>query len=224
MSDDKKKLITDYQKEISWNLNSLLDTYSMSMYELSRKIKVSYGSIYDLSVGTSNPTFAVLHKISSYFDLSVSQFIGDLPVTTNTNPNFIKLVPVIEWSEVFTFLTDSDYSSNKISHSKLISISSKNQFNEKTFALIANEKTEPTFNKGTFLIFDKLIAELEKYDNRFMLVESPISFLSIKKLLVEGKHIFLQSLNNNVPLQSLDDNSNVIACLIQAKLELDNII
>lgn len=221
MSLPPKKIVEDYQKELSLNLKYLLDIYSMNMLELSKKIKISYGSIYDLVECNSNPTLTTLFKIAGYFDLTISQLIGDLPITTNSNPNFIKTVPILELSEVLGFLDNSPSDFNKYQH-KLISISSKNEFQEKTFALIANEKTEPAFTRGTFLIFDKLTMELEKYDNRFVLILNSSSSLSFKKLVVEGDDIFLQSFNTNVPLQRLNDDLKIIACLVQAKLDLGN--
>lgn len=216
----EQKSLDSYKKQISVNLKYLLDIYSMNMLELSKKIEVSYGSVYDLVECTSNPTLTTLFKISEYFKLNISQLIGDLAFTNCNDDTFVKTVPIVEWNEIEKFL--ENFSLEKTNARKTVLISSKNQFTEKTFALLASTKTEPLFKSGTILIFNDIISDIKNYDNHFVLVKSYPDILGIKKIFIEEGKVFLQSINTNIPPQQLNDQSLIIAHMTQAKLDMNN--
>jgi transcriptional regulator with XRE-family HTH domain len=208
-------LLDDYKSQIARNIKYLINIYSMSMLELAKKVNVSYASIYDLLECKSNPTLTTLFKISQYFEIQISQLIGDAPLTSNIKSDYVKMVPIIKWEQVNLFLNNFETSN----YNNLISISSQKIFKEKTFALIANEKTELLFKNGTILVFEEITPEIEIYDNKFILVSAPNNILGLKKLLIEGESIFLQSINPNIPPQLLNTESKLLAHLIQAKLD-----
>jgi hypothetical protein len=60
------------------------------------------------------------------------------------------MVPIIKWEQINLFLNNFETSN----YNNLISISSQKIFKAKTFALIANEKTELLFKNGTITTQD----------------------------------------------------------------------
>jgi transcriptional regulator with XRE-family HTH domain len=214
-----KQLLKEYRKQISSNLKYLLDIYSINVLDLASKLELSYTPIYNLATGCGNPTLDTLLKVSNYFNISISQFIGDLPINKINSTNYLKMIPVLQWREVSKFLC-AQYSIKP--NDKQLLISSGHLIPQTAFALHANEKTEPLFKIGTILIFDKVVSDIEIYDNKYVLLSSDKSPLTIKKLFVEESIIFTQSINTLIPPQPLLDNVRVLAYLIQTRLDFYN--
>ncbi|WP_341750091.1 MULTISPECIES: helix-turn-helix transcriptional regulator [unclassified Candidatus Tisiphia] len=214
-----KQLLEEYRKQISSNLKYLLDIYSINVLDLASKLELSYTPIYNLATGCGNPTLDTLLKVSNYFNISISQFIGDLPINKINSTNYLKMIPVLQWREVSKFLC-VQYSIKP--NDKQLLISSEHLIPQTAFALHANEKTEPLFKIGTILIFDKAVSDIEIYDNKYVLLSSDKSPLTIKKLFVEESIIFTQSINTLIPPQPLLDNVRVLAYLIQTRLDFYN--
>lgn len=100
-------------------------------------------------------------------------------------------------------------------------ISSEYFIPEKTFALYANERTEPLFKIGTLLVFNEITSDIKHYDNKYVLLLSDM-FLTIKKLFIEESITFTQSINTNIPPQQLLDTVKVLAHLMQIRQDLHN--
>jgi transcriptional regulator with XRE-family HTH domain len=210
--------LAKYQIQISNNLKRLLDIYSMNTLDLSNKLELSYTPIYNLVNGNSNPTLDTLLKIARYFHLSLSQLIGDIPINTSGNTNYLRTIPILKWTEVLNYLYKQDQQQNY----KQILISSENPISESAFSLHANEKTEPLFKNGTILVFERIIMDIKNYDNHYVLLQSDVASLNVKKLFVEGNNMFLQSINTHIPPQQLLDNETILGNLIQTRLEFQN--
>lgn len=212
------KSLEQYKTQISSNLKYLLDIYSMNILELSSKVELSYPPVYSLVTGRSNPTMDTLLKVANYFNLSISQLIGDVAIDKINNTHYSRIIPVLQWTDAANFL----YNKNSTQHDfKQLLISSEYFIPEKTFALYANEKTEPLFKTGTLLIFNEITADIKHYDNKYVLLLSDM-FLTIKKLFIEESIIFTQSINANIPPQQLLDTIKVLAYLMQTRQEFHN--
>lgn len=214
------KPLKEYKDQLSNNLKCLLETHSLNILELASKLELSYTPIYNLTLGSSNPTLDTLLKIANYFNISISQLIGELPINKIDNANYLRTMPILQWGEVLSFIAPQNSASRNY---KQLLVASEHFISEKTFALYANEKTEPLFKIGTTLIFDKVTSDIKNYDNKYVLLSSDTFSLAIKKLFVEESTIFTQSINTNIPPQALLDNVKVLAYLIQARMEFHNI-
>jgi hypothetical protein len=213
------KLLKKYSTDISLNLKYLLDIYSMNILELSKKAKIAYSAVYKLVNNAASPNLDTLVKISRVFNLNVSQLIGELPMTTE--PNFITMVPVIEWNEVQIFLNNSSLDLQK-KQFKSIAISSIRKFKNKPFILIANTETEPIFSKGTILVFNKLKLALENYNNKFVLASINQDELpTLKKLYADKNKVILQSVNYSMLNHVLEHNDSIMAYLVQVRVDMD---
>ena len=214
------KLLKKYSTDISSNLKYLLDIYSMNILELSKKAEIAYSAVYKLVNNAASPNLNTLVKIAKVFNLSVSQLIGEFPITTNAESNFITMVPIIEWNKVHVFLNNQLLNLENNQY-KLITISSIRKFEVIPFILIANTETEPTFNKGTILVFNKLTMGIENYDNKFVLVSIGQSDLPIlRRLYINENKIILKSINNSVPNHILQLGDSILAYLVQVRMDL----
>lgn len=211
-----EEMLECYKSNISKNIKYLLDIHSINMLELSTFVNTSYSSIYDLAAGKSNPTLSTLIRVSSYFKVSLSQLIGDLPILNNKN-YFIKMVPIINWENALNFVnqnTENDSSCD------LELITAQIELKKGAFALYATNKTEPQFKSGGLLIFDQITQFVENYENKFVLVANLKNILSVNKLIIENNKIFLQPLNLSIPAFKLTNHMRLLAYLVQFKTDL----
>jgi SOS-response transcriptional repressor LexA len=189
----------------------------MSILELSNKIEVSYSAVYRLvHKDIPNPNLDTLLKVSKAFDLSVSQLIGETPIKNPLSQNSIKSIPLIKWEDVVSFL---DNNTNIKTDNIHLLLPQNTYISEKCFALRANKKIEALFKVGSILIFDTLSKQIREYDDKFVLVSSNNIIPVMKKLYVEGAKVFLQSVNDSIPLLELLPNDLIIAHLCQVKMD-----
>lgn len=185
------------------------------MLDLSTELKCSYKTIYDLAEGVANPTLDTLLKVANYFHLTISQLIGERPLGEYISA-FIKLVPILQFSEVEEFLGNTNHKLN----SQNILISSEKFLSEYAFTINANNETEPIFKIGTILVFDKVELDIKSHNNKFVLVKTEYGSIAIKKLFVENQSLFLQPVNIDIPPQPISPNNiKFLAYLIQTKIE-----
>jgi transcriptional regulator with XRE-family HTH domain len=180
------KSLEQYKTQIASNLKYLLDNYSMNILELSSKLELSYPPLYNLVTGRSNPTMDTLLKIANYFNLSISQLIGDIPINKIDSTNYSKIIPLLQWTNAAKFLCERNSTQHDF---KQLLISSEYFIPEKTFSLYANERTEPLFKTGTLLIFNEITSDIKHYDNKYVLLLSDM-FLTIKKLFYRREYYF----------------------------------
>jgi len=206
-----------YKKNISENLKYLLDFHSMSILDLASKLEISYGSMHGLINGKSNPTIETLAKVAGYFNVNIPQIISDGRINFN-NAYFNKIVPIIKWTKIIDFLECKNVD---IEEGETLVISAKNNVSDKIFAVVSYDKNELFFKKGTLLIFDQILLDPRNYDGKFVLIVTDNLILSIKKLFVEGKYIFLQSTDLNIVPQKITNNIRIIAYLIESRMCFD---
>lgn len=217
---EEDKILKKYGTDISSNLKYLLDIYSMSILELSKKSNVAYGAVYKLVNKAASPNLDTLVKISKVFNLNVSQLIGELLLTTNTAQNFETMIPVIEWTEVTKFLANNFQGlENQII--KPNTIASNSLIQDKAFILTATVATEPAFIKGTALVFNRVNQPLKIYDNKFVLALINNNNLPVlKKLFIDKNKVILQSINSTMPSHVLQPIDSIIAYLVQARIDV----
>lgn len=217
---EEDKILKKYGTDISSNLKYLLDIYSMSILELSKKSNVAYGAVYKLVNKAASPNLDTLVKISKVFNLNVSQLIGEFPLTTNTAQNFETMIPVIEWTEVTKFL-DNHFQGLENQTIKPAALSPNSFIEDTTFILTATEATEPAFIKGTALVFNRINQPLKIYDNKFVLaVINNNNLPALKKLFIDKNKVILQPINSTMPNHILQPNDSVIAYLVQARIDV----
>ncbi len=95
-----KKYITmniqELQKNIVQNLKYLLESTKISIQDLSKITKVPISTLYSIINGISNdPKLSTLYALSEFFDITLSQLIGEISINWNEHN-----VPIIEWDNI----------------------------------------------------------------------------------------------------------------------------
>jgi len=213
------ELLSKYQKQICSNIKKLLDMHSINAVALSKSLNVSYSTIHRLTQPDSSPSIETLVKVAKYFNLSVAQVIGDIPLTEQDEFIHIREIPIIDLKNVNEFLSQKNNNTNSISSNKTLFASSKYESTDRAFAIISSDKFEPAFSRGTILLFDQLSSDYKNYDNKYVIIMTTGSDLSIKKLLIDNGDYYLKSINNDIPVQPLKETNKLLAVLIQTKIE-----
>lgn len=195
--------------KISNNLNKLLDIHSMNILEFSRKSGISYSSLHNLINKKQNPTLETLINICKVFSINLSQLIGDLPLFQDVKSFQIKEIPVINKDDVINFARDG----NDFIAIENIIISCTANITNKCFAL--QEEYFFSFPKNTTLFFELMTKNIEVYSNKIILISNKDN-ISLKKLIVDGTHVFLEAVGSNLPMRSLN-NDELIAWLFQIR-------
>lgn len=215
------EVVDIYKIAISKNLKYLLSVHVMSILKLSIDLGLSYRTVYNMVEGNSNPTLETLVKTAKYYDIKVSQLIGESSVKEELGKNFTKLVPMISWHNVVKNLSSISQEQYDIDNKRNILVSSTNRLSDKVFALYSNTNTEPLFKSGTILVFDIPMQDIKYYNNKFVLILSANSIMLIKRLIIENNRILLQSINNSDVAIFVEDKYKILAYLVEARLEID---
>lgn len=207
--------LAKYQKQIQKNIISLVAKHSITLHELSLKTGLPYSTVHVLANRNTNPSLETITKIAKLFKVSIGQIVGDVPFTDSKELSNLKINPVIEFTEVLDFLANKieDVDLNK---SQILSLCNKETSNM-AFCIKSDDKLEPTFPRGTAMLFDPLSSDIKELNDRYIIVSTKDSDVSLKKLLIDSGNYYLKSINNDIPPQQLTKNNKIIAVMIQFK-------
>lgn len=148
-----QKSYNNYITSISQNIRILLDRYSMSILELSKKSGVSYTPLHSITLGQSKPTFETLYKIATAFEINIVQLLGEDPIQTNSLKGDTQDLLLLHW--------DNYLSNQEKTVIDKIKISCPIKLSDKAFALKYQDGT--IFPKNTILIFETPERVLDQY-------------------------------------------------------------
>jgi transcriptional regulator with XRE-family HTH domain len=181
------------------NYNILFKSTGLSQHELAKVSNIAESTLHGIRTGAySNPRMHSLHSIASFFNINVSQLLGEIPLTFNE-----KIIPILQWQDI-------DVKNNTInSNNNTRFISCYAYSGNFLFALNVNDKQI----KNSDLI---IVEETDKTNNQDLIILSiaesePI----IKKLIKEGKDMYLESITSNLPIQKFDKEATKIFGIIR---------
>ncbi|KTC83373.1 HTH-type transcriptional regulator [Legionella cherrii] len=170
-------------------LSELLKKYNLNALELERLTGVPSSTIYRLLKDKGgNPTIEVLKKLSSFFQITVSQLIGEDPIGC-------KQIPFIKPADVFSFLDSS-----KDTNLEMDSVPIDFPLSSKCFATLSQDNMmEPFILVNSIVIIDP---ERRITNKDFVLLiksenEKPI----IRQIISDGDDFYLKILNSNFPVE-----------------------
>lgn len=201
-----------YVEKISGNLVELLDIYSMNTLELSQKSGISYSSLHNLINKKQNPTLETLVGICKVFNIGLAQLVGELSIFRGQYSSQIKEIPLINWKEVINYIN-----ANTIKEITKVVISCQETINNDCFALQA--APYKIFLDNSILVFEKIELPLANYNNCIVLVSSNDQMPSLKKLIVDGENLFLESIEKKLPIRLLNAKDIILARLIQSRTD-----
>lgn len=195
---------TDFAMQLSDNLSSLMKELNIDDKVLSEKCSINAGTIKKIRLGQSiNPTLETLLPIAKFFDISVSQLIGETPLAEPERKN----IPLLLWADLETKIKDS------------ILIRSHLPTNIKSppgsFAThVTIDKYDVPFKKNTTIIVDP---EKKPSDNDYILCLFN-NQLEICKLVVQFGQTYIVSMvpgmQNQIKISSLD---NFLGTIIETR-------
>ncbi|MCR9192230.1 MAG: helix-turn-helix domain-containing protein [Gammaproteobacteria bacterium] len=194
-------------------LKILLRRRKLTVSELSRHTGIVQPVIYRMTTGESdNPKLASLLPIANYFNVNISQLIGEEPLETDDNAAQQKTtaIPLLTWDNAHTYKTVIPKQQKNIMAMGL---------SEEAFALImADTSMEPMFQRGSLLIFDPL---LEPQDRSFVLVTLEVTQTAVfRQLIIDANQQYLKPLNpdfNLFKMRLLDKKDTIIAGLVESR-------
>lgn len=169
-------------------LSELLKKFNLNALELERLTGVPSSTIYRLLKGKDgNPTIEILKKLSSFFQITVSQLIGEDPIGC-------KQIPFIQPSEICSFLN-----LHQDKRFELNTIPIDFPLGNKCFATLSKDNVmEPFILLNSIVIIDP---ERDVSNKDFVLLiknenENPI----IRQVISDGDDVYLKILNSDFPV------------------------
>jgi SOS-response transcriptional repressor LexA len=203
---------------ISVNLKRLMDREKINASELGRNIKLAQPIIHRLLTGKNvNPKLATIRPIANYFDVTISQLIGeDLLVLDDQEREGAvwKQVPVLSWSDVSPVVsgTQTVMISEKVSTDACVSDSAY-------AVVIENTGLEPHFPKGSKVVVEP---KRQPTDSDFLVViTTEGADPHIRQVVSDGADSYLKSLNpalSKMNMVRLDNVYKILGVVVQVKL------
>ncbi|AOU50725.1 helix-turn-helix domain-containing protein [Legionella pneumophila] len=169
-------------------LSELIKKFGLNALEIERLTGVPASTIYRLLKSDGNPTIEVLKKLATFFQITVSQLIGEEPIGCKQIP----LVPALEVANFFKL--------NPEEKSKFDSIPIDFPLNQRSFASICQDNTmEPFILKNSIVIIDP-DREITNKDFVF-LIKKDNDQPRIRQLISDGENYYLKILNSDFPVE-----------------------
>lgn len=179
-------------------LSALMKKFELSAPELERLTGVPASTTYRLLKDKQgNPTFEVLKKLASFFQITVSQLIGEEPIGN-------KQIPVIPSKEILSYLKMTNEEK-----AKYPTIPVDFPLNNKCFATTANDGLmEPFILQGSLIIIDP---EREISNKDFVIfIGAHSNEPQIRQIVKDGDELYLKILNDNyeIKITKMDNKQN----------------
>lgn len=197
------------------NIKKLLERESINASTLARNINVAERNLYRLiSDKNSNPTLSSLRPIAKFFNVSVSQLIGE-DVLNFDNASYsrrtISNIPLIELSEL-TAIIESHEESNARE-----TISTDATVSDKSFAFRINHGgLEPCFPKGSIVVIDT--NRNYSHGNFVLIISDNEKMPQMREIISDGSDICLKSANpalSQIKMSRLSTNDKVLGVVAQ---------
>lgn len=206
-----------------WNLSSILKALmhevGITVTELARRTGVGQPVIHRMASGeTDNPKVGSLSPIAKFFNVNISQLIGDEPLPKERfrgshNPFYRA------WSKLPLFSWEQASHLPHLVHSEVESyVSTEAVVSDAAFATRVEDTTMgPRFPEGTILIFD---AEIKAQDKDFVAIHiEGQAKMQFKQLLVDGSDVYLKPINGDFQTNRVEQPYRILGVMTQALTE-----
>lgn len=175
------------------NIQYLMKESNLNLQELANLTKIPMSTLYSIINGSSNdPKLSTLLGISTFFNINLSQLIGELSL----NLNEIN-IPIVSWENINPKTGIVEI--NIDFHTKFISVEAiaKNPM----FAIYSSNKFSYRYKEDSLIIIE-MTDEFKHLDIILLSINKtePV----FKKIIVEGPSVYLQSLSIDIPIIVFD--------------------
>lgn len=197
--------------QISKILEDLIGNTGVSEAEVARRVGIPAATLNKLKTGViSNPTMITLEKIARYFEITIEQLLGNVPMERQFS-NHLYCIPFIESHRISEVsIPQLDYVNHK--EWKRVELSSET-YNKDLFATrVVGDAMRPLFDENTIVVVN---SNSELQSRKYVLVRiNQSNEIIIRKLLVDGKDRILQPLNTSFPSISLHSDDCILGVVI----------
>ena len=201
-------------------LKGLMAELGINESELARRTGIGQPVVHRICSGeTDNPKVATLSPIANFFAISISQLIGDeplsperIPGTFNPDAQGWRQIPLLAWNQVLHWpnLTEK--------LAPLPTISTDIELGQHAYAVSTRDTTmEPRFPEGTILLIDP---NLKPNSLAFAIVHvEGYDLPNFKQVLIDGGHTILKPLNTDFKTLLLDKPHKFLGVMVQSRMD-----
>ena len=201
-------------------LKGLMAELGINESELARRTGIGQPVVHRICSGeTDNPKVATLSPIANFFAISISQLIGDeplsperIPGTFNPDAQGWRQIPLLAWNQVLHWpnLTEK--------LAPLPTISTDIELGQHAYAVSTRDTTmEPRFPEGTILLIDPNLKP-NSLDFAIVHVEG-YDLPNFKQVLIDGGHTILKPLNTDFKTLLLDKQHKFLGVMVQSRMD-----
>lgn len=202
------------KNNISKNICYLIDSNSISKYELANTLGVPYNTIHRLCTGeTADPKISTLQLIADYFGIGLDSLIhNDNSQFKDASPysNRPQSIPIFTW-EVLSdgCLMKEVLTTNNWDKWETLALVETLNLSKFSFAVESKKSMQPRFPQGTIFIVDQ---EEKPIDGDLVLIRMKNdNAVSLKELVIDPPYWQLLPLvGGEVPTITLDNNKHEI--------------
>ncbi len=201
-------------------LKALMHKVGITVTELARQTKVGQPVIHRMATGeTDNPKVGSLSPIAKFFNVNISQLIGDEPLpeelmSGSYNPYYRswKKIPLLNWMQTIA------WPETLLTSEVATCISTEANVSEKAFAIRMEDNTMlPLYPKDSILIIDP---ELPAQDKDFVVVHlHGHNKVQFKQALMDGPDLYLKPLNTDFEIKRVETPYTIKGVLVQSLTE-----
>lgn len=201
-------------------LKGLMAELGINESELARRTGVGQPVVHRICSGeTDNPKVATLSPIANFFAISISQLIGDEPLSADRIPGTFnpdaqgwRQIPLLKWPQILHWPILPE----KLA--PLPTISTDIDMSQHAYAVAARDTTmEPRFPEGTILLIDP---DLKPNNLDFAIVHIDGHDLpNFKQVLIDGGHTILKPLNTDFKTLLLDKPHRFLGVMVQSRMD-----
>ncbi|MHA7841524.1 MAG: S24 family peptidase [Gammaproteobacteria bacterium] len=202
-------------------LRALMKELKITVTQLARETGIGQPVIHRISTGeTQHPKSDSLSGLAKYFNINISQLIGDEPISSDRfsgshNPYFrwwVK-VPLLTWENAIHWPD-----TQKAFTAEQAFVATEAPASDKSFALRMKDATmRPQFPEDTLLIVEPELAPQDK--DIIAIHMAGDSQLQVKQLLHDGDDKYLKPLNGEFHIKKVEGPHKIYGVVIQALTE-----
>lgn len=216
---------TDTKHELKDILSLLMDECDIDDAQLARETGVPASTISRMRLNSSaNPTASTLRPISKFFSVSISQLLGDEPISkerlpgTHNPTSYTSIrMPVIEWDWIMDWIENNG---NSVKKQLTTWLSTEKEIDHNSFALIIpTDSFGLAFRKGSTIIVDPSHVPI---DGDLVLVKNVDDHnIVLKQFLVDGNEQYIRSVNPEIKnITPLTEYNKIIGVIIETRFSL----
>lgn len=211
---------------LSENLKILMTLAKINASELARRTGIAQPIIHRLSTGQNvNPKLATIKPVANYFMITISQLVGEDPLpsdqvyikTSPENRSWTR-VPMISWKDAIEWPSAITRYENSVDS---VYVSTDAKVSKLAYGLLIKGRSmEPIFPEGTTIIIEP---KRKPNDRDFVVVHiAGEEEARLKQVIVDGKDLYLKSLNpelDTMKLMQISSTEQFLGVMAQAKVD-----